>query len=255
MRDASPEDFWSPVVAIFGMQIALFFIAQIIKDNSIVDLFWGVGIALPNLVILIVSNNWHHRTIISFSCVCIWMLRLVIYLSIRKDGEDWRYKNWRDQWTAKGGNLLLWFNSFFIVFMFQGLFMVVVGASSMYTSIFSDSKDDLFVQEYVGIVVFFIGWIFETVSDIQLAVFRKNPENKGKIIKSGLWRYSRHPNYFGEAVVWWGIYLIACGVKWGWATFISCVSITLLLRFVSGVPFLETKYKVSYFKANAATSS
>lgn len=120
----------------------------------------------------------------------------------------------------------------------------------MYTSIFSDSRDDLFVQEYVGILLFATGLFIETAADMQLAIFRNNPENKGKIIKSGLWRYSRHPNYFGEAVVWWGIYLIACGVKWGWATFVSCVSITLLLRFVSGVPFLETKYKVRDFYLN-----
>ena len=244
MRDSTPEDFWTPVVAVFGMQIILFFIAQIIKDNSIVDLFWSIGIVLPNLVILLVNNNWHHRTIISFTWVSLWMLRLVIYLSIRKRGEDWRYKKWREEWTAKGGKILLWVNSFFIVFMFQGFFMIIVGCSSLYTSIFSDSKDDLFVQEYVGILLFTLGLIWEAVADLQLALFIKNPENKGKIIKTGLWRYSRHPNYFGEAVVWWGIYLIACGVKWGWATIISCLSITLLLRFVSGVPFLEKKYQV-----------
>ena len=73
--------------------------------------------------------------------------------------------------------------------------------------------------------------------------FRDNPENRGKLIKSGLWRYTRHPNYFGEAVLWWGIYLIACSVTWGPVTFFSALFITILVRFVSGVPLLENKYK------------
>jgi len=77
---------------------------------------------------------------------------------------------------------------------------------------------------------------------MQLSYHIKNPENRGKIIKTGLWRYSRHPNYFGEVVVWWGVYLIACSIKWGWVTFYSALGITLLIRFVSGVPFLEKKY-------------
>lgn len=86
------------------------------------------------------------------------------------------------------------------------------------------------------------GIIFETVADIQMYSFKNNPENKGKIITTGLWRYSRHPNYFGEAVVWWGVYLIACATKWGFVTAYSALVITLLVRFVSGVPYLEKKY-------------
>jgi len=121
--------------------------------------------------------------------------------------------------------------------------MVVVGSSSLFTSIYSEKSKHLFVQEYIGAVIFALGLIFESVGDYQLSAFIKNPENKGKIIKTGLWRYTRHPNYFGEAALWWGIYLIACGIKWGWVTFYSALVITLLVRFVSGVPFLEKKYK------------
>lgn len=242
MRDTIPEDFWVPVATIFGMQVTLFFVALAIKDNSIVDMFWGIGIALPNLVLLIVNGNWHARTILSLACVWIWALRLFLYIAIRKEGEDWRYQNWRKEWYDKGGKFLVIFNSFFIVFMFQGVFMVVVGCSSLYTGIFSDINDDLFVCEYLGAVVFLLGIVCETVADQQMYGFKNNPENKGKLIKIGLWRYSRHPNYFGEAALWWGIYLIACGVKWGFATFLSALSITILVRYVSGVPFLEEKY-------------
>mmetsp|Transcript_20818 Transcript_20818/g.18441 ORF Transcript_20818/g.18441 Transcript_20818/m.18441 type:complete len:106 (-) Transcript_20818:560-877(-) len=105
------------------MQITLFLIAWVIKDNSIVDMFWGVGIALPNLAVLIVNQNWHHRTIINLICVWLWAIRLFIQITVKKEGEDWRYNNWRKEWYQKGGNFLLVFNSFFIVFMFQGFFM------------------------------------------------------------------------------------------------------------------------------------
>ena len=120
--------------------------------------------------------------------------------------------------------------------------MVVVGSSSLFTGIYSDKNSSLFIQEYVGAAIFVFGIIFETVADQQMYSFKKDPANKGKLIKIGLWRYSRHPNYFGEAALWWGIYLIACGIKWGWVTFYSALSITLLIRYVSGVPFLEEKY-------------
>ena len=112
-----------------------------------------------------------------------------------------------------------------------------------FTAIYSHEDDDIFVLEPIGGVIFLFGLIFEAVADFQLSRFVKNPENKGHIIKSGLWRYSRHPNYFGEAVVWWGLYIYACSVKWGFVTAWSALVITLLLRFVSGVPLLEKKYE------------
>lgn len=242
IRDPTAEDFWVPVVVVFGSQTILFLVAWFMKDNSIVDIFWSIGIALPNLVILIVNGNWHHRTILSLVLVWVWAIRLSLHIGIRHKGEDWRYANWRQEWTRAGGKLLLCLNSFFVVFMLQGVFMLVVGSSVLFTAIFSHEDDDIFVLEPIGAFVFAFGFLFEAVADWQLSRFIKKPENKGHIIKSGLWRYSRHPNYFGEAVIWWGAYLIACGIQWGWATFYSALAITLLIRFVSGVPFLEKKY-------------
>lgn len=243
IREADPEDFWVPIVTIFGMQTLLFIVAWIIKDNSIVDIFWSMGIAIPNLVILIVNGNWHHRTIISLCLVWIWAIRLTLHIGIRHKGEDWRYKNWRELWYKVGGKFLECINSFFVVFMLQGFFMAVVGSSAFFIAIFSHEDDDLFVLEFVGAFVFLFGFIFEAVGDWQLSQFIKKPENKGHIIQSGLWRYTRHPNYFGEAVIWWGIYLIACAIEWGWVTVWSALTITILVRFVSGVPMLEKKYK------------
>ena len=99
-------------------------------------------------------------------------------------------------------------------------------------------------MDYLGLAVFLVGFAIEIIADEQLRAFLKdrNPD-KGKFCKQGLWRYSRHPNYFGEAVLWWGIFLMACSIKWGWATFFSPVIITLLVRFVTGVPMLEEKNK------------
>mmetsp|Transcript_16607 Transcript_16607/g.19208 ORF Transcript_16607/g.19208 Transcript_16607/m.19208 type:complete len:94 (+) Transcript_16607:347-628(+) len=93
--------------------------------------------------------------------------------------------------------------------MLQAVFMLVVGSSAIFTSIYSDKDQDIFVQEILGAVIFMIGFICEVVADLQLYFFVKNKNNRGRIITSGLWRYSRHPNYFGEALLWWGVYLIA----------------------------------------------
>jgi steroid 5-alpha reductase family enzyme len=97
--------------------------------------------------------------------------------------------------------------------------------------------------QYAGLGIFMAGFIFEAIGDYQLKRFKARDENKGKIITKGLWRYSRHPNYFGEAVLWWGIFLMCSGSRFDWIAVISPVTITFLLRFVSGVPMLEEKYR------------
>lgn len=243
IRDPSWEEFLIIPGTIFTMQTALFFVAWAIKDNSIVDIFWSMGMAVPNLVILIYNGNWHHRTIISLALVWVWALRLFLHILVRHNGEDWRYQNFRKNWRALGGYCAEVVLSYVIVFLLQGFFMTIVGGAAFFTALFSSEDDDLFVLEFVGGAVLLFGLIFETIADMQLSYHIKKPENKGKIIKTGLWRYSRHPNYFGEVVVWWGVYLIACSIKWGWVTFYSALAITLLIRFVSGVPFLEKKYQ------------
>ena len=95
----------------------------------------------------------------------------------------------------------------------------------------------------IGFIVWLIGFYFESVGDKQLANFIHNPENKGKLMTEGLWKYSRHPNYFGEVTQWWGIWIIALSVPYGWVAIIGPITITILILFVSGVPLLEKKYK------------
>lgn len=174
--------------------------------------------------------------------VFVWAFRLAIYLGVRKKSEDYRYKNWRESWEADG-DCNYYMKSFFIVFMLQSIFSLIVNLSALFVNIFSQDND-IEWTDFTGAALWLIGLLIESIADAQLARHLSSPEpGSGKFIKTGLWRYSRHPNYFGEALIWWGIFIIACGLEYGWITVISPLTITLLLRFVSGVPFPEEKYK------------
>ena len=147
----------------------------------------------------------------------------------------------RKRWNEKG-KCNFYFRTFTFIFTMQAFFSLIVNSSALFVSIWSPKE--FFFLDAVGAGVWLFGFLFETIGDYQLTQFRNNPDpNKGRVIKSGLWRYTRHPNYFGEVVAWWGIFIIACSIKWGWITFYAPLFITLLIRFVSGVPLLEEKQK------------
>lgn len=149
----------------------------------------------------------------------------------------------RTRWTAEGIGYY-YFAAFTYVFMLQGLFSLISNSAALYITIWSIPGDNnLSWLDYAGIAVWLFGFIFEVVGDEQLKYHLKDKTpGKKKFITWGLWRYTRHPNYFGEAALWWGIYLMACSIQWGWVTFYAPLFIGLLLRFVSGVPLLEKKY-------------
>jgi steroid 5-alpha reductase family enzyme len=169
--------------------------------------------------------------------VTIWGLRLGLHILIRNagKGEDFRYKAWRDTWKHFA------FRSFFQIFMLQGLFMLVI-ALPVYV-VNSSPLVDLSVWDLTGMALFLAGFFFEVLGDFQLRIFRKDASNKGKLMTTGLWSITRHPNYFGESLIWWGIAFFALDLPAGWITLISPILLTLLLRFVSGVPMLEKKYE------------
>ncbi len=181
------------------------------------------------------SESLHN--LIFNTLILIWGLRLSLHIFLRNKGkeEDFRYKNWRNTWKN------FYLRSLFQIFLLQGFIMWVV---SMPIIRYNYEETSVISWQYiVGIIIFFIGYIFETISDYQLFKFKENKQNKGKIIQSGLWKFSRHPNYFGEAVLWWGIALAATNQLSDFYVFISPLLITYLLRYVSGVPMLEAKYK------------
>lgn len=219
--------------------ITLFFIAQKLKNNSIVDIAWGAGFVIISLFSLIIGNAKTERAIVVTILVTLWGLRLFYHLAKRNCGkpEDYRYVNMRKRWGTKFARLKAFLN----VFVLQGVLQYIIALPIILVN--STKSSELNILDYLGILIWIIGFFFEVVGDKQLKIFKSNPINKGKIMKTGLWKYTRHPNYFGEATMWWGIFIIALSVNGGFAAIISPILITLLLLFVSGVPLLEKKYK------------
>lgn len=224
--------------AIFIYMLIFYLIAQAIKNNSIVDIGWGPGFIVAGLVLLLFYPFLFATKVFVLLMIFFWGLRLSIYIFLRNKGkgEDFRYKNWREKWGKKEPLI-----AFFKVFMLQGLVMFIV-ATPIYFAFLADFRGLTWVQ-YLGIAVYLIGYYFEAVGDYQMQKFKSKPESKGKLMTSGLWKYTRHPNYFGEAVIWWGIFLVVLPVEYGIIAIISPAVITFLLMYVSGVPMLEKKYE------------
>lgn len=245
--DAS--DFWLPIVVVFGGNFLFFFFCQWKKDNSYIDALWGLTFWFPILALILkryvsdTSQDPDARCWIVATLVGIWGIRLCQHILKRHRAEDFRYVKMRTDWTAAGGHTGYLWRAFIYVFMLQALFSVICNAAALYVIIYSKSSYLIWL-DFVGIALWIFGFVFEIVGDMQLAshIADKTPGKK-KFINMGLWRFTRHPNYFGEACLWWGIYLIACSVEWGWITIFAPAFITFLVRFLSGVPLLEQKYK------------
>ncbi|KAF0203504.1 MAG: hypothetical protein FD170_931 [Bacteroidetes bacterium] len=225
------------MLMIFVYMSSVFLLALILKDNSIVDIFWGIGFILLTILSLWKSDSFDAKKIIVGMMILIWGLRLSIHIFLRNKGrgEDFRYANWRRTWK----NFVL--RSFLQVFMLQGFFMLVIVWPVLHIN--QGSSVEFGMIDIFGILIFLTGFIFEVVGDFQMKAFKKDPANSGKIITTGLWKYTRHPNYFGEALLWWGIWLMAVPVIDGIYTILSPLVITWLLRYISGVPMLEKKYE------------
>jgi steroid 5-alpha reductase family enzyme len=215
----------------------VFLLALVLKDNSIVDIFWGLGFIVITAYSLWQADDIDLKKILVSSLVLVWGLRLSVHIFHRNHGrgEDFRYANWRRTWKY------FVLRSFFQVFMLQGFFMLIIALPVLHINY--GTPVDFGMIDFAGLLIFLAGFIFEAVGDAQLAAFRRDSSNTGKIITTGLWKYTRHPNYFGEALLWWGIWLMAVPVVDGIYTVLSPITITLLLRYVSGVPMLEKKYE------------
>lgn len=207
----------------------------IIKNVSIVDIFWGFGFVVVNTFYVFMSGELNTRKILILTLVGIWGLRLAIYLAWRNigKGEDFRYKEFRRNYGPKR----YWWFSFFQAFLLQGVLIMIVSLPLLGINS-SSSSGDLNLLDYFGIVVWLIGFTFEAGGDFQLARFKRNFANKGKVLNTGFWKYTRHPNYFGDSAVWWAyaIFSIAAGSYW---QIIGAVVMTLLIIKISGVALLE----------------
>jgi steroid 5-alpha reductase family enzyme len=225
-------------LAVFLYMTLLFAISMAKKDNSIADIGWGVGFVLVSFLTLFLERGFEIRHVLVTGLVLIWGIRLAVHILMRNKGkgEDFRYAKWRKEW---GKYFVL--RSYLQVFMLQGLLMLVVSYEIILVN--SSVKSGLNILDILGVMVWLFGFLFETVGDFQLLKFKRDKNNRGKIMTSGLWRYTRHPNYFGEATMWWGLFLIALSVAHGWTALISPLVITVMLLRVSGVTLLEKKYK------------
>jgi steroid 5-alpha reductase family enzyme len=218
--------------------MSLFFLlAQMLKDNSIVDIAWGLGFVVVAWVTFFYFPGVHIRKLLMLTLISIWGLRLAGYILIRKKGkgEDFRYQVFRKKWTR-----FFHLKSYLYIFMFQGFLQMVVALPIILVN--SSSPIRIQIIDILGVTLFGGGFLFEIIADFQKYQFKKKPGNKDKLMVTGLWKYSRHPNYFGEAVLWWGIGIISLSVKMGWLGILSPVVITLLLLFFSGIPPLEKRY-------------
>ena len=228
-----------PVIMVF--LTVLWLISVILKNASIIDPFWGLGYII--LVFYYQSQTKAFELInwILIVLVAIWGLRLFLYLLVRNSGkgEDYRYQEFRKDFGPKR----YWWISFFQVFLLQGVLMMIVSLPLL-GALFSNSGRSTSIIIYLAALVFWlIGFLFETVADYQLSHFKKTSQ-PGELLKSGLWRYTRHPNYFGDAMVWWGFGLFSVANGYYWPVIGSLVMTILLMR-VSGVTLLERKLRDS----------
>jgi steroid 5-alpha reductase family enzyme len=250
-------DFWAIYLGLLAILLAcmaiLWAFSILIKNASIVDPFWGTAFVI---------SAWYAcyqtlagdpaRKMLVVALVTIWGLRLSIYLLWRNwgQGEDYRYQAFRKRY----GPRRYWWVSFFQTFMLQGVLAWIISAPLLGAQI---QGPGLNILDYLALAVWLVGFVFETGGDLQLARFKANPANRGKLLTSGFWRYSRHPNYFGDAACWWAYGLLSVAAGSYLAALGALVMTGLIIR-VSGVVLLErslSKSKPGYEEYARRTSS
>lgn len=218
---------------ILVLMVVTWLISVAVKDASIVDLIWGLGFVLVAWSAFITIGDPGARRWLLVVLTSVWGLRLSGYLSWRNlgKGEDFRYQKMREKAPDT-----FWWKSLFTVFLLQGVLMWVVSLPVQIGQV--PTPEPLGILDWLGVAAWVVGIFFETVGDLQLARFKADPANKGKVMDDGLWRYTRHPNYFGDFMVWWGLYLIALSAG-AWWTIVGPALMSFLLLRVSGVALLE----------------
>lgn len=220
--------------AVLALLLAAWILSIPMRDVSIVDVVWGLAFVDIGWVAAWLADGNDARTALAVALVSVWGLRLALYIGYRKashPGEDPRYTRMRDRHGARFTRV-----SLVTVFGFQAVVAWIVALPLQGTAASTD--DGLGVLAYAGVAVWLVGFVFEAGGDYQLQRFKADPANRGKVMDRGFWRYTRHPNYFGDFAVWWGLYLVALdGGAW-WA-FPGPVLMTVLLTRVSGKDLLE----------------
>lgn len=263
-------------VLLFGALFCLWIVSVVVKDASLVDIFWGFGFVIVAATCLYLAPDMTPYFIALCGAPIIWGLRLSAYLGARNlgKGEDYRYQNMMKRAVKTGLSETKWrLRSLLTIYFGQGLLIMIisapiwVGVATGLTnpepipdhipdsltqgdiSASSQTAVTLGTWTIIGGLIWFIGYLFEAIGDWQLARFKKEHKNYSgpyadkPILNTGLWKYSRHPNYFGNALIWWGIWLMACQTPLGWVTIFAPLIMTILLTKISGRDLLERRLK------------
>ncbi|MCP4760957.1 MAG: DUF1295 domain-containing protein [archaeon] len=234
---------WAAFI-LFIYMILGYIISIILKDFGIVDVMYGIGHIVTIFSVLILKGTLYVNEIIVSILISLWGIRLAFHIYSRnklKGEEDFRYRYMRKNWEPHANR-----TAFYKIFLLQGCIIFIIDLSPIFSILGSlDSQFNWYTL--IGFIIWLIGYYFQVIGDLQLKKFIKNrsSENKDKICDQGLWQYTRHPNYFGECVMWWGIFFITIALNpiLGWFTIVSPLLVTFLLLKVSGVPPIERHYR------------
>jgi len=225
---------------VLALMTALWAVSVFVRDASIVDPWWSIGFLLVTGLTVARTGLTPGKTLL-LGMVGAWAIRLWLHLLSRSRGkpEDPRYAAFRRKYGAER----YWWVSFFQVFLLQGVLVVLISAPLQLAAA-ADAPDPVSLADLAGLGLFVVGFAIEAAADAQLASYRRakergGAESPGPVLETGLWRFSRHPNYFGEAVLWWGFFLCALDEPMGWATVLAPALMTFLLVKVSGVAMLD----------------
>lgn len=224
--------------ALLVYMVAAFAVAYKRKRLDTVDIAWGGAYLVA--ASLIAGLEPKPATYVVLALVLVWSIRLVNHLASRilgSDHDDPRYSKIAAGWPQK----LYWLKAFTNIFLLQGLLAFLVGLPI----IFAAGEPLSFAAPVIviGVIVWLVGFVIETVADHQMKVFKSKPKNKGKVLQTGLWSRSRHPNYLGEITQWYGIGIVACSAAFGWIGLLGPLLLNMLIRFISGVPPIERRKK------------
>ncbi len=206
-----------------------------LADVSIVDIVWGAAGAVLALSTYLMAGGAPARKLLVTAMAVIWGVRLATHIGRRKwgKGEDFRYAAMRAERPETFAR-----RSLVTVFLLQAFLIWTISMPAQIAQI-PGRPTHLTLLDFLGLGIWILGFVFEAVADRQLRRFLADPANAGKVMDRGLWRYSRHPNYFGDSLIWWGIFLVAAATPWGWVTIFSPLLMSFFLFKVSGVPMLE----------------
>jgi steroid 5-alpha reductase family enzyme len=223
---------WTALIVVLAFGVT-FLVARHVGKHAVIDITWGLGFALIGLVAYPLRTGDDGRALLALALVSLWALRLATHLWLRSlgRGEDRRYEAVLSRASGNRDRYALQ-----RVYLPQAAIMWFV---SLPLQVVMFTQAPLGWLAWVGVMVFVAGLFFEAVGDWQLQRFRDDGASQGKVLDTGLWRYTRHPNYFGDTVVWWGIFLVCADGGPGWFTILSPLAMTYLLVKRTGKPLLE----------------